>query len=201
MIRVKALIVLFFVMSDFADFHALLPHPITPAPMIRAIDAGVAALDDGCIAFYYRLRGDMARVRVPEALAPARRDLLWEHTCFEAFVGLAGDAGYREFNFSPSGQWAVYDFGGYRLRLAVPALAAPRIKTRSTEGRLELEAIVPASSMPIAATGAGWEIGLSAVAEAVDIIDDGLSYWALRHPSTRPDFHLRDGFTLRFSAR
>jgi len=182
------------------DFHVLVPHPATPAPMVRAVDVCVVLADGGMV-FHYRLRGDMARLRMPEARVPERRDSLWEHTCFEAFVGLAGDTGYREFNFSPSGQWAAYDFGGYRRRLADPTLAAPRVKTRSTEGRLELEAIVPASSLPLAATGRSWEIGLSAVAEAVDILDDGLSYWALRHPSPRPDFHLRDGFALRFPVR
>jgi hypothetical protein len=178
------------------DFHALVPHPATPAPMIGAFDAGIAVADGG-IAFHYRLRGDMARVRTPEARDAERRDALWEHTCFEAFVGLEGDAAYREFNFSPSGQWAVYDFGGYRRRLDDPALDAPRMKTRSTEGRLELEAWLPLSSLPSAAGGAVWEIGLAAVVEAADTINDGLSYWALRHPSPRPDFHRRDGFALR----
>ena len=37
-------------------------------------------------------------------------------------------------------------------------------------------------------------LALSAVVEA----DDGtLSYWALRHPPGRPDFHHADGFVLR----
>jgi hypothetical protein len=189
-------------MSDFADFHslgyALLPHPATPAPMVRAIEAGIASRADGCIAFCYRLRGDMARVRIPEAYLPERCDLLWEHTCFEVFVGIEGDVAYREFNFSPSGQWTAYDFGDYRRRLADPAVATPRITTRSTEGRLELEAIVSLSSLPSAPAGTCWNIGLSAVVEATDTVNDGLSYWALRHPSPRPDFHLRYGFALRY---
>jgi hypothetical protein len=163
--------------------------------MVRAVDASVV-LADGGIAFHYRLRGDMARLRMPEARVPERRDSLWEHTCFEAFVGLEGHTVYREFNFSPSGQWAAYDFGDYRRRLDDPALAAPRISTRSTEGRLELEAWLPLSSLPSIA-GAVWEIGLAAVVEAADTVNDGLSYWALRHPAPRPDFHLRDGFALR----
>ena len=184
-------------MPDFADPQALLPHPATPAPMIFAIDAGIASLADGCIAFRYRVRGDMARVRVPAALASERCDLLWEHTCFEAFLGLEGDTGYREFNFSPSGRWAVYDFGDYRRRLSDPALATPRITTRLTEGRFELEVVIPLSSLPFAPAGKCWEIGLAAVIEATDTLNDGLSYWALRHPSPRPDFHLRNGFALR----
>ncbi|GHU27144.1 hypothetical protein AGMMS50256_06280 [Betaproteobacteria bacterium] len=184
-------------MSNFADFHslryALLPYPATLAPMIQAVGADIVSCADGCIAFRYRVRGDMARVRVPEAGQPERRDLLWEHTCFEVFVGIEGRTAYREFNFSPSGQWMAYDFGDYRRRLADPEIATPRIATRSTEGRLELETIVPLSSLP----STPWEIGLSAIVEASDTVNDGLSYLALRHPSPRPDFHHRDGFAAR----
>jgi hypothetical protein len=185
-------------MPASTDYYALVPHPATPAPMIRAVEAGVTVLADGSIAFRYRLRGDMARVRLPEADATDRQGLLWEHTCFEAFVGVEGETAYREFNFSPSGRWAVYDFADYRCRAGDPALAAPWITTRATEGRLELQAGMPLSSLPPAPLGGSWLVGLSAVVEAADTIDDVLSCWALRHPAQRPDFHLRDGFALRY---
>ncbi|MDR0577571.1 MAG: DOMON-like domain-containing protein [Candidatus Accumulibacter sp.] len=179
--------------------HLLIRHPATPAPMVRAIEAGVF-LAGGHVVFRYVLRGDMARVRIPAERLPERGDSLWEQTCFEAFAGLEGDSGYREFNFSPSGRWAVYDFGDYRRRLPDPEVAAPRIAARATEGRLELEAIAPLSSLPPALSGAAWEIGLSAVVETTDAVDGGRSYWALRHSSPRPDFHLRDSFALRLPA-
>jgi hypothetical protein len=185
-------------MPASTDYHALVLHPATPAPMIRAVEAGVIARADGSIAFRYRLRGDMARVRLPEADATDRQGLLWEHTCFEAFVGVEGGTAYREFNVSPSGRWAAYDFADYRRRAADPALAAPRITARATEGRLELQAGMSLSSLPPAPPGGSWLIGLSAVVEAADAVDDALSYWALRHPAPRPDFHLRDGFALRY---
>jgi hypothetical protein len=37
-------------------------------------------------------------------------------------------------------------------------------------------------------------LGLSAVVEATD---GGLSYWALRHPPGKPDFHHIDAFALQ----
>jgi hypothetical protein len=183
------------VMFDSADFRALVCHPATRAPMIHTVEAG-AHPSDGGIRFVYRVRGDMARVRLPKEGTPERGDSLWEHTCFEAFVAGQGDLAYREFNFSTSGQWAIYDFGGYRRRLADPMLEAPQIAARVTEGRLELAAWAPSSSLP---SGSAWEIGLSAVIEAADTVDDGLSYWALRHPSPRPDFHRRERVILRHS--
>ena len=87
-------------MSDSTDLHVLARHPATPAPMVRSVDAAIA-LADGRIAFRYRLCGDMARVQIPPRLTAERRDFLWKHTCFEAFVGAEGSAAYREFNFYP----------------------------------------------------------------------------------------------------
>jgi len=179
----------------------LLRHPTTAAPMISRIDAGVTVLADDRVAFRYCLRGDMARVRVPTERAPDRIDLLWEHTCFEAFVGIEGEAGYREFNFSPSGQWAAYDFKDYRQRIEPdPTVAAPVIATCLTEGRLELEAVVRLNDLPANPDSKTWHVGLSAVVEATDTIDGGRSYWALQHPAPQPDFHQRAAFTLVFDA-
>ncbi|NMF90687.1 hypothetical protein GPA26_19635, partial [Aromatoleum petrolei] len=57
-------------------------------------------------------------------------------------------------------------------------------------GRLVLDVTLDAAALP---QGSPLELGLTAV---VETLDGTLSYWALRHPSARPDFHLRDAFTL-----
>jgi hypothetical protein len=172
------------------DFHALVCHPAESSPSIGAIDAGFA-LADACLAFRYRLRGDMARIRAPRAQTAERCDFLWKHTCLEAFVGVEGRAAYREFNFSPSGQWAAYDFGDYRQGLADPEGEAPRMNLYSTEEGIEMKVSLPLSFLP--ACNTAWEIGLAAVIET----DKGLSHWALRHLLPHPDFHLRGSFILR----
>ena len=69
----------------------------------------------------YRLDGDLAALRVPDPATPLPPERLWAHTCFELFVAQAGVAGYREFNFSPNGQWMRFDFADYRQRIASPA--------------------------------------------------------------------------------
>ena len=94
----------------------LLCHPTTPASVVRTIDAQTSWQPDGALIIDYRLWGDMARLRVPEQLAAECTDFLWEHTCFEAFISIPGDLAYREYNFSPSGQWAAYAFSDYRRR-------------------------------------------------------------------------------------
>jgi len=174
----------------------LVPHPATPAPAIRSIEATVV-FRQRRIVFHYCLRGDIARLRIPAQRGPARVDNLWEHTCFEAFVGSDGDTAYREFNFSPSGQWAAYDFSEYRQRMPREvAMPAPEISFCQTDGRLELEAALTLSALPAAPAGGAWRIGLTAVVESADTIDGGHSYWALKHPAARPDFHDREGFIV-----
>ena len=173
-------------------------HSATPAPTVRGIDVGADWQADGALCLSYRLWGDMARIRVPAPQLPGPVDLLWQHTCFEAFIGVHGDPAYREFNLSPSGQWAAYAFTAYRQRDVqfVPAVA-PQISVQCFAGRLELLARLDPNCLPVASSRL--EIGLSAVVEA-DEIDGAHSYWALHHPSAQPDFHDRAAFVLSLHA-
>ena len=183
----------------------LICHPATPAPIVRALEARACWQSDGALALAFRLWGDMARLRVPAERPAQRADLLWEHTCFEAFVGVPDQEGYREFNFSPSGLWASYAFTGYRQRDQIDEerdekpqdSIAPRIVTRRFAGHLEVDATIPAGALP--ANSGELLLGLCAVVEAADTIDGSHSYWALRHPAERPDFHHRDALTLHLA--
>lgn len=190
-------------MLDFFCQRSLSCHPATPAPVVSSLDVSIGFISDDRIAFRYCLRGDIARLRVPEPCLQAaqRTDMLWEHTCFEAFIGLQDEPGYREFNFSPSGQWAAYDFVSYRQRAENdPALPAPQITSHQTAGRLELEAVLPRTALPANLHAKHWQAGLTAVIEAADTVHAAHSYWALHHPASRPDFHHRDGHVLLIPA-
>ncbi|MBK9028706.1 MAG: hypothetical protein IPN98_13090 [Propionivibrio sp.] len=120
----------------------LLRHPATPAPVVSTIEARALFRSDGFLELAFRLRGDMARLLIP-TLPTEDRKLLWEHTCFEAFVASVSDTAYREFNFSPSGQWASYAFSDYRLADETAAMIdSPQITSRLFAGRMELEAVI-----------------------------------------------------------
>jgi len=100
-------------------------------------------------------------------------------------------AGYREFNFSPSGQWAAYRFTGYRERdNNFAPTAEPQLALSLLAEGFELRAILPAVLLP---TGNSLRIGITAVIEAAD---GSKSYWALAHCAAQPDFHLRQSFAL-----
>lgn len=166
-------------------------HPRTPSQAIRGIEVSLGGAGGGGIALTFRLRGDLSAVRIPALRSPRRAEKLWRHTCFEAFMMAGAGPGYREYNFSPSGEWAACVFRGYRQG-AEPAIEArPEITVSRTGDRLALETAICPALLPPARS---LRVGLSAVVEAVD---GGLSYWALRHPPGRPDFHHRDTFTLQ----
>ena len=99
--------------------------------------------------------------------------------------------GYREFNFSPSGEWATFVFSDYRDGAEMETEFSPGIVVRNSRDRLELDAVICQDSLP---QGRPLRLGLSAVMEAAD---GTLSYWALRHPPGDPDFHHIDAFALQ----
>lgn len=144
------------------------------------------------LALRYRIEGDLERLRIPAPRTPAPGERLWQHLCCEAFVAPAAASAYREFNFSPSGEWAAYAFERYREGgpLAVPD---PQIAVSTDDGVLELAA-------SIAVEPGRLRVGLCAVIEDRDgELSRILSYWALRHPLPRPDFHHPEGFALEIA--
>ncbi|MDB5813955.1 MAG: hypothetical protein JWN23_1072 [Rhodocyclales bacterium] len=152
-------------------------------------------LTDGGLRLRFELHGKLDALRIPAPVQADFADELWRHTCFEAFVGSSESAAYREFNFSPSGQWAAYAFTDYRQRdLSWQPSPAPHVATDLTADGLVLEAHISAALLP--SDLGNLHIGLSTVIEATD---GTLSYWALSHHSERPDFHQRAAFTLRLA--
>lgn len=176
--------------------QALVCHPATPCVAITAVTADARWLPDGRLGFYYVLEGRPAQVRVPVAAQADRVDELWRHTCCEAFVAGTTDGAYTEFNFSPSGAWAAYQFTAYREGMRpVAVVADPVIDVRITEDRIELDALIGSRSVPLREEGL--HLGLSVVVEELSGV---LSYWALVHPVARPDFHHADSFRFALAA-
>ena len=161
----------------------LIPHPTSPhAGLTLEVEARRAGR---VLSLEYVLAGPVERVLWPQAAARVPTDELWRTTCFEAFVRTAG--GYVEYNLSPSGAWAAYRFDGYREGMRGLEMPAPFIVTRTAPGQFVLTADV---TLPEDAVEA---VGLAAVIEGSD---GTIAYWALAHPSDKPDFHHPDSFAL-----
>ena len=182
-------------------WHPLQRHPSTAASPVDRIEAGVSWQENGSLLLSYRLFGDLSRIEIPAPAPSQRSDGLWQHTCCEAFIAFSGETAYREFNFSPSGQWAAYAFSGYRQADDGAFIAPPpAIDIRSSDGELELQVLLDLHTLPSGRHIGELRLGLSVVVEEHCSAGATHSYWALKHPAERPDFHHRGGFHLRLPA-
>lgn len=170
-------------------------HPDNPARFHQLADATLTHTANGGLQVIYAIHGLNLDLRIPTPHAPAPADALWKTTCCELFLGSVGQAGYREFNFSPSGQWAVYEFSDTRQR--TPRAfdgPAPVLAFERSEDRLQLTATLPQHALP---KGDTRRIAVATILEAEG---GSLGYWALAHPPGQPDFHHHAGFVLSLGA-
>jgi hypothetical protein len=161
---------------------------------VETIQAQVSCVEPNRLRICYLANGDMGTLKIPKKCSPRRVDRLWEHTCFEAFFRSDRVSSYYEFNFSPSGEWAAYSFRGYRDGGPIPDEGlSPEIIVHCTHDRIELDAVVRLDRLSTIRSGSTLRVGLSSVIEASD---GTFSYWALKHPADKPDFHHPDSFAL-----
>lgn len=150
---------------------------------IRSVTAAIIATPTGCEA-EFRLEGRLSGVKIPPPAPSVRTDNLWKTTCFEIFWQPIGQPGYVEFNLSPSGQWASYDFDSFREGMRDAPVDAIALSCSSNAqgdtGELVLKAAI-AADLPAPA-----QVALTAI---VDHEDGGLQYWALAFPPGQPEFH------------
>lgn len=175
------------------QIHRLIPHPSHLPLAVTAVEARIGDAGHGWLHLRWRVEGS-ARLIMPPLAGKGRAEGLWQATCFELFLRQPNLPAYTEFNFSPSEQWAAYQFSARREGAApLPLPRAPVITPRRGGNVLIFDAELSAAGLP----QGPWEIGLCAVLE-----EEGgqLSYWALHHASDRPDFHDPDCFTARFAA-
>jgi hypothetical protein len=139
----------------------------------------------------YRMDGDIRSLRVPAAAQALRATELWQHTCCELFLSAGTMDAYYEYNFSPSGRWAAYQFSRYRVDMQELALReAPHIDCVQDAASLILTAQLQLEARH-APVGVRVWVGLTTVIETVD---GALSYWALKHAPGRADFHHAAGY-------
>jgi hypothetical protein len=168
---------------------SLIPFAPVAGSVVQGLDVQVGYLAGEALHLQYTLRADIARLRIPDPKPARRTDELWRHTCFEAFLHARAGTAYHEINASPSTEWAVYSFDDYRQGMAAPAnVPAPTIHIARSARELVLDVRVDLKVLPPS----------RALALAAVIEDDSgsLSYWALKHPAAKPDFHHAGGFAL-----
>ena len=157
---------------------------------------GKVSREKNIFSVHYNVAGNIGKIFIPSPIASsARKDDLWQTTCFEFFIGIKESPGYWEFNLSPSGEWNVYTMDAYRQVNMREETRIQRLHFKvqkdteyfSLETELDLSPIIP-KDLPI-------EAGITCVIQA----NSGRnSYWALIHPHPEADFHLRESFVFEF---
>jgi hypothetical protein len=174
------------------------PHELFP------FDEGLTGLrlyarvtrEGGLLKIEYRLGGDLRGdvVLPPESTAPARLDELWKRTCFEAFFAEGTHSWYWEANLSPSLDWQLYHFRGYREggkpESRIGAVRGERLPENSAGHGF----LLTLDTSGLFSRKASIDLGLSAV---IETRDGKQSFWALAHAGAKPDFHVRKSFVLQ----
>lgn len=159
--------------------HPLMLHVTCDLGPVRAVTAAVTATPRGCEA-EFRLDGAIAGIVLPAARTPARCDNLWQTTCFEIFWQPLGGTAYREFNLSPSTQWAAYDFDAFRDGMRDAPVDEISITCSHDDAGLVFKASISAD-LPQPA-----QVALNAIVQNADGVRQ---FWALAFPPGKPEFH------------
>ncbi len=176
-----------------AGHQRLVRHQDSPAGGALKIDVSLFLGRYGWGVDYW-VKSDASLVLPRARRATRRADELWKHTCLELFLRPGNAKRYYEFNFSPSTQWAAYEFDDYRQGMRPLHMGAPSIYSSMKRDNLHLHARLDWRDRP---ENTVWSIGLAAVIETAS---GERAYWALKHPKKGPpDFHDPAGFVATLS--
>src|SRR5258707_534327 len=109
-----------------AHWTVLVAHPDTSHHPVSGIAVEARLASAPTLVCNYSLPGDAPGVRVSGAGAGPRADGRGQHTCLEAFVPARGAGDCSGFNFSPTPDWAAYQFTEYRDGMAPRTSPRPR---------------------------------------------------------------------------
>lgn len=164
-------------------------HPATPNVAVRSLSISTGAIENGYLPVKFRLEGNLEQLEIPVPDAATRANDLWKNTCFEAFIGSINSSRYDEFNISPSKAWAAYQFDNYRDGMRDMPVSDLPVTIHRTDNQLEIDVRLPVSEQID-----NLRIGFSSVIREKD---GRCTYWAIHHPSQRPDFHHSDSLILK----
>lgn len=208
----------------FLNAYSLIAHPATPPFAVQGVSCSLSLQDAGQWTISFSVDCDEGDLALPQAQPPARRDGLWQATCFELFMKNDADGSYCEFNFAPSGQWAAYAFDGYRAGMRDLEIRELCILTSQREQFLLASAhfypeLPMEAHLHLADSEFGPNFSLSATLEdrgfaeqwgakplslaisaVIEEADGTKSYWAMVHGDGPPDFHHADCFAQKVAA-
>ena len=105
---------------------------------------------------------------------------------------MPGESAYREVNLDPNGCWNIYHFTDYRAQMREdPGAEQPLCRVVGTRELSTLKCTIDCRGL--VDDSAELEVAVCSVIKAVD---GNISYWAIAHPGSEPDFHKRTSFSM-----
>jgi hypothetical protein len=184
------------VTSSRAPLHkafALIPYPAENIPVIEI--TGTVTRQANRLSIHYSVRGELENIVLPEPSKSSRQDDLWRATCFEFFIAPQDQSQYWEFNLSPSSKWNVYAMDAYRQVNMREEIAFTQLPFEFRKTNEELLLDISVNLNPILESETALEVGVTTIIQTTDATE---SYWALVHPGSHADFHLRESFIMSF---
>jgi hypothetical protein len=168
----------------------LIPHPDHLPKIEIKVRALVERQGTSGLRFQYTAEGQVGLINFGEWSRGGRTDGLWQHSCYEAFVGPAGGTRYLELNFL-SRRWAAYLFDDYRAGMR-DAPIEPFADSYGEMYATDLQnAAVDLGPLGDSGMAGPLDVALTAIIEETS---GHKSYWALAHADGPPDFHNRSCF-------
>lgn len=140
----------------------------------------------------FKVTANTEHLILPDIVNPqSRQNELWNSTCFEFFLKDSGSTEYFEFNLSPSGSWNFYHLDSYRQGLKEDSrIPQPRFEREQDKKSLRVSSVIHFGKLPPMTNP---QMGISAVLAETS---GNKSYWALKHPDQKPNFHHLESFCL-----
>ena len=160
--------------------------PFSPCLAVQALRYTLISESSSELRLTVQLKGSIASELEDVDQVGQREFGLWQHHCFELFLGQAGSTAYWELNLAPNGNWNCFGFSDYRQdqkesdRCALTEFSAVRRgRTYQLEARILIHPALQSS-------GCVLSLGAAAIIETAS----DLNYFSIRHGTT-PDFHHR----------
>lgn len=150
------------------------------------------ANDQPSLEISYILSGPLNLLEIPaREKNPQGKEGLWETTCFEAFFSTPGSFNYKEFNFSPSGNWWIGGFENYRVRSNEKnKTPSPRLSwAQKSDNLAELNVVLNSAHFDKGFRNLEWSLAAILKLKTGEKI-----HFALEHLAEKPDFHIRSSF-------
>lgn len=152
----------------------------------------------------YRLTGPVSEILWPKEDAPGleleRDQKIWEHTCFELFLGTSLSPNYYEWNFSSTKKWGHFRFESYRKTEGDTLFPGgiQKIEFKREVNSANLIAEIDLSQLPAIAQALQSKTPLLVSATVILESKKGeKSHWAFSHQDSVPNFHQPSSFTAK----